>query len=148
MPILPGRGIAGLQIGQSESTIKKTLGEPTKGPTVVRFANGSPAHINYQYKNGSATLIIFVSPDKRRIFSFRYTDPEFNSSGYAPQLPNGVTIGATRESLLIRMGQPKKTKPGGYAGFGENEQQTEYGYNGISFLLGKGKIGMLDIPGI
>ena len=148
-PIVPGRGLAGLQIGQSVDDVIAKLGEPSGGISPTRSTSGELIQYSMGYKHGGLFLGVYLTPDSKRVKSFRLYDTDFNRSGVLPSLSNGITIGSDKVELFRGMGSPKSTDAHntGPENHG-NRRATSLPYPGIEFCVpdANGKVYWIDIP--
>jgi pimeloyl-ACP methyl ester carboxylesterase len=107
-PIVPGRGLAGVRLGDSESAVIKALGEPSQivpitaqGGQIIQYA------VMYHYQG--IFLGLYSDPHTRTIHSIRLSDDDFNKLGLIPQVRPGAGIGVTSSELVGAMGQPITT---------------------------------------
>jgi hypothetical protein len=153
-PIIPGRGLAGLNVGDPESNIsaKFKLALPPATQVVGRgeeiFLDDKKGLVLYYaitFRSDGLFLGVYTDRDKRIISSFRFWDSNFNKSGLLPSF-RGITIGTTKQDVLTSMGKPQREQKSlGCSGIGS--ETVTYYYPGISFsVCENGLVYMIDIP--
>jgi len=161
-PILSGKGIAGLHIGEHENTIQKLLGSATKdtypivGDGKEIFLDGQKGRIQYYatlYEHDDILLGIYTGRDDRLIKRIRVFDDSFNATQNIPSY-KGITIGSNKKLLKRQLGEPISIdKHGGCTSAlkknenGDSYNAVTYGYKGISltFCVDNNLIRMIDI---
>ena len=135
--IIPGVGVAGVRLGDSENTIISRLGNPD---LLIPVKNLSGVIMNYamQYKYEGIFLGFFTTADSHQSYSLRIYDDDFNKKNLIPTLANSITIGSSLDDLLRVYGKPLNirhhyTAP---ASLGNREADTYY-YLGIEFCVCK-----------
>ena len=144
-PLVPGTGVAGLKIGDTEKSISARFKQ--KGPQAFQVVgrgneifldkrNGLVLHYAINFREAGLFLGIYTERDKRTITSFRISDENFNKSRFLPSY-KGVTIGSTKADLLATLGEParKDESYGCPASKSSNPKVDEYYYEGISFWI-------------
>jgi hypothetical protein len=143
-PIVPGKGLAGLSIGDDESLIHERFKVPVLNTHhVVGLGKelflddrkGFVSHYATTFKDDGLFLGIYSNRDTRKIERFRVSDNKFNPSGSTPSY-QGVTIGTTREHLLAALGKPIREYTHLTCPSQNNAGDTiSYVYDGVSFWV-------------
>jgi len=156
-PLLPGIGMAGIKIGDSEESVVARLGRPNridktfgrlrdeKTQSIPKSTKGQLLHYSLMYENDGIFLGVYTTPDRHLVKSFRVSDRSFNQKGYIPGTTQGATIGITEEKLRQVMGSPLRSFQHSTCPSGNT---TSWFYNGISFMVcEKDKsVYLIDIP--
>lgn len=107
-PILPGIGLAGIQVGYSERTVLAALGTPPE-TLPVKTDKGELLFYALQYRYEGLFLGVYTSRDARKVQSIRLYDDNFNRQAHIPRTDSGATIGISAIHLQQILGEPAKT---------------------------------------
>jgi N-acetylmuramoyl-L-alanine amidase len=148
-PIIPGVGLAGIELGYTESRVIDVLGKPLAEAFPVKDVNGNLLYYAVRYEYNGVFLGVYTTSDTRIAWSIRLSDSNFNKDGYIPLL-QGITIGSTETQLLQSLDQPLSkeehfTCP---ENLGNNRRTTTFKYSGISFWVCEDNklVYLMDIP--
>lgn len=148
-PIVPGVGLAGIELGYTEEKVIDMLGNPAEDAFPVKDVNGKLLFYAVRYDYNGLFLGVYTTPDTRTVWSIRLNDSGFNKDGFIPFL-QGITIGSSEADLLRSFGQPlskdeHSTCP---ENLGSNRSTTTFKFNGISFWVCEANklVYLIDIP--
>ncbi len=144
--IIPGVGLAGVKIGDTESEAIEILGKPVRFRHVegegkeifVDDRKGFVLHYALLYETDNIFLGIYTNRDTREVKRFRLHDASFNSNKFLPSV-QGITIGSSVDQLVEAMGQPIRIKEHSTCpDFGDpkvTSKARSYVYEGITFWI-------------
>lgn len=143
-PMIPGVGLAGIKISDSEESVLSLLGMPINGVNQVRASGNEILLDNSQnsgeivwyalkYEKDQIFLGIYTHRDTRTVISFRLIDKNFNQDKFLPSY-NGVTIGSQVSELIRLYGDPIHKDEHNSCPFSDDRATTYY-YDGISFVV-------------
>ena len=143
--ILPGIGMAGIKLGDSESTVTGLLGYSE--PVPVTSSPGEVLYYAIMYQYNGLFLGVYTDPNTHTVWSIRLSDDDFNKAGYIPFV-GGVSIGSTESQLQSYFGPPVSTDQH-YTGPATlaDPTTTTYTYGKISFwVCSNNLVYLIDIP--
>lgn len=160
-PMVPGIGLAGVELGNMEGEIVKTLGKPDSVSEahedierhIIVFEpdeNTEIAQYSLVYKTQEIYLIVATNRDSRKARRIRIINTNIREKGIFPSY-KGVSIGSTPLQIKRSLGSPIN-EIDDYADcyYFSNSESTIYEYNGISFTVCKAdnRVHMIDIDNI
>jgi hypothetical protein len=137
-------GIAGISLGEPESTITDAFGQPSIGPQPALNTEGDVAAYKLCYEHNTITFCIWTlrtslndsnSADTRHVYSLRLRDSDFNQDGYIPSV-DGITIGSTSTQVNQAFGNaPDIDSHDDCPNHLDNPGSTTLMYPGIRFWI-------------
>lgn len=146
-PIVPGVGLAGVQLGSRESAVVAALGKPSD-TFPVSTGQGPPLYYATVYEFEGLFLGFYSDPTTRRVFSIRLDDSAFNERSLIPLVRPGVGIGVSKTDLVTAMGKPASTMEHFTCPSTVGDVKTvTYSYTGIQFwVCTNSRVYLIDIP--
>lgn len=145
-PIHPGKGMAGIEIGQSMQRVRNRLNQPDK-EQVVRSMKGEFVSTVWNYMWLGRTLTLSFS-SQNILTSIRVSDEQFNADRRLSIGGTNLSLGASVFDLMKYAGRPRDidghlTCPSSIA----DGMAYTWSYDGISYwICGNNKIYLIDVP--
>jgi hypothetical protein len=142
-PIIPGTGLAGVKLGDTENQVTNALGNPSEYYTPADTGERNFYSMIYRYKR--MFLGVYLN-NLKTVMAFRILDDDFNKEGFIPNVKD-ISIGSTSSQLVLALGQPSSTFVH-YTCPPLNGKTTTYYYSGISFWVCNSSytVILIDIP--
>jgi hypothetical protein len=147
-PIVPGVGLAGIKLDDTEHSVTDLLGQPSQPTFPVTTTGDKVLYYATLYDFNGIHLCVYTHPQGRTVLGIRLIDANFNKEGYIPHVRN-IGIGSTVAELISSFGQPLSTDshitcPSTLG----SSAATSYVYRGITFCTCDANkiIYWIDIP--
>ncbi len=146
-PVVPGTGLAGVNIGESEADFLTRLGPPTAGPSATKSLDGRILHYTTQYRHRSLFLGLYSEPQTRTLSRLRLSDHRFDVERHLPPIHASVSLGSLDEEVLDALGEPAArnshfTCPRGLP----STEATTFVYEGFKLWICHRRVYLLEIP--
>lgn len=134
-PILPGVGLAGIRLGDTQDVLTSTLGRPDS-ITPHRELNGTIFAHSAEYKVDGINLLFLMSLDKR-IYHILLRDTDFNVHASLPSVATGGFIGAGESHILHVRGKPVRSEEHSTCPAAVGLKAVNLMYYGVTFCVCK-----------
>jgi hypothetical protein len=130
---VPGKSLAGVDLGDLISSIQAKLGVPTH-PIIANMDKGEVHSYSIAYKVNRIFLYISTDRNSKEVYYLSLRDDDFNENNTFPSY-NGVTIGTHRGVVLRNFGKPNRIGSSSNGGGDIKCSSDDYYYDGINLSI-------------
>lgn len=134
-PIIPGVGLAGIELGFTEDQVVELLGEATEPTITIVGAQNEPLFYAFKYQYKDSGMTVNVTVDTRIVEYITIWDNDQIPEKFIPSI-NGITIGDLEENLKGMFGDPITIYNFPICPL-DSKESISYDYSGIGFEVCK-----------